>query len=113
MADSEAGVTPTVLLYQTDSYVREFEAQVGARGARRRAGPHLVLPWWRRADGRPRGADIAGRPIRSRPCERVATSLGTNWTGAARAACRGREAHGALDWAFRYQMMRTHTALHS
>jgi misacylated tRNA(Ala) deacylase len=25
----------------------------------------------------------------------------------------GAEAHGALDWAFRYQMMRTHTALHS
>ncbi len=118
MTDSETGaqpVAPTVLLYQTDSYVREFDARVVAvEGSAVALEQTAFFP-----GGGGQMADrgtltIAGQAY---PIMALRKSGDVIWheldLGGHDAPAVGAEVHGALDWDFRYQMMRTHTALHS
>jgi misacylated tRNA(Ala) deacylase len=118
MTDSENGqsaVAPTVLLYQTDSYVREFDAHVVAV-----EGSAIALDQTAFFPGG--GGQMADRGTlmvagQSYPITALRKSGDVVWheldLGGHEAPAVGAEVHGALDWAFRYQMMRTHTALHS
>jgi misacylated tRNA(Ala) deacylase len=113
--NGQSAVAPTILLYQTDSYVREFDTRVVAvDGDAVALEQTAFFP-----GGGGQMADhgtltIAGRAY---PITALRKSGDVVWhtldVGDHGAPQVGAEAHGALDWAFRYQMMRTHTALHS
>jgi misacylated tRNA(Ala) deacylase len=122
MMDSENGqpmvapmVAPTVLLYQRDSYVREFDASVVAvEGSAVALDQTAFFP-----GGGGQMADrgtltIAGGTY---PITAMRKSDDVIWhvldLGGREAPPVGAVVLGALDWDFRYQMMRTHTALHS
>jgi misacylated tRNA(Ala) deacylase len=118
MTDSENGqsaVAPTVLLYQADSYMREFDARVVAvEGSAVALDQTAFFP-----GGGGQMADrgtlmIAGQ---AHPITALRKSGDVVWheldLGGHDAPAVDAEVHGALDWDFRYQMMRTHTALHS
>ena len=100
-------------LYQTDSYLREFDAAVTAadgqavtldRTAFYPGGggqPHDLgtLTW----EGAPGAAQVA----------QVKKQTGEIWhTLAGDVPPVGARVHGVLDWGRRYRLMRTHTALH-
>ena len=86
MTDSETGaqpVAPTVLLYQTDSYVREFDARVVAVEGSAVALEQTAFYPGGGGQMADRGTlTIAGQAIRSLACARAATSSGTSWTWA-------------------------------
>jgi misacylated tRNA(Ala) deacylase len=105
----------TELLYQTDSYVREFTAQVSAidDGA-------LVLDrtaFYPGGGGQPAdrgilrwdGQDYLLSKVKT-AADRVRHWVQLNETQALPPA--GTEVQGVLDWDHRHQLMRTHTALH-
>jgi misacylated tRNA(Ala) deacylase len=108
-------VTPTELLYATDAYVKEFDATVLAV-----ADQALALD--RTAFYPGGGGQMADRgQIQWSGGKLAVTALrkenGVIWhevevaEGSLPAA--GEKVQGVLDWDFRYQMMRTHTALHT
>jgi misacylated tRNA(Ala) deacylase len=103
------------LLYQTDSYLQEFDAVVIAVEAETRA---LVLDrtsFYPGGGGQP--CDTGSLTISgvTYPVERV-KKQGDNALhflgGDAPLPAIGAAAHGQLDWEGRYQLMRTHTAMH-
>jgi misacylated tRNA(Ala) deacylase len=105
----------TELLYQTDSYLREFEAAVTRVDEERRA---LVLDrsaFYPGGGGQPcdfgalsiAGVDYPVAKVRKEGEEVLHFLGGDGPLPAPGAAC-----HAALDWTRRYQLMRTHTALH-
>jgi misacylated tRNA(Ala) deacylase len=101
----------TELLYQTDSYLREFDAVVTAMDGNRVALDRTLLytrgggqpsdfgvlrcddEEWRVVDSKKQGADVWHQ------LDRPGLALGAR-------------VHGLLDWERRYCLMRTHTALH-
>jgi len=101
----------TELLFHADAYLREFEASVVEA-----SGPEVVLDrtaFYPGGGGQPadRGA-LAWEGGEARVSE-VRRRDGEMWhalEGAAPAV--GTRVHGALDWDRRYQLMRTHTAMH-
>jgi misacylated tRNA(Ala) deacylase len=101
----------TELLYQTDSYLREFEAVALAS-----EGDAVLLD--RLAFFPGGGGQMADKGTlvwdqESRTLTGFERRAGTPWVlldGAAPSA--GAAVHGVLDWDHRYRMMRTHTALH-
>ena len=101
----------TELLYQTDSYLREFDAAASAS-----EGNAVLLD--RLAFFPGGGGQMADKgTLRWGQMARTVTGFerraGTPWVlldGPAPAA--GAAVHGAVDWDHRYRMMRTHTALH-
>jgi misacylated tRNA(Ala) deacylase len=105
----------TALLYQTDSYLNEFNASVTAVDENNRA---LVLErsnFYPGGGGQPydTGSLALGGQIwpvlraRKGP-QGVEHVLG----GDAPLPAAGAVVHGKLDWEHRYQLMRTHTAMH-
>jgi misacylated tRNA(Ala) deacylase len=114
-AASEANQAPTVMMYQSDSYLSEFDGRVVAV-----EGSALALDRTTFFPGG--GGQLADRGTltideHSYPVVALRKSGDVIWhevdLGGRTAPQVGAEAHGALDWDFRYQMMRTHTALHS
>jgi misacylated tRNA(Ala) deacylase len=103
------------LLYQTDSYLQEFDAKVVAVEAETRA---LVLDrtaFYPGGGGQP--CDTGSLTIGgvTYPVERVrkqGDSVNHYLGGYAQLPAIGAAAHGQLDWEGRYQLMRTHTAMH-
>jgi misacylated tRNA(Ala) deacylase len=118
MPERAGAVTATALLYQTDSYLKRFEARILAaegnalaldctaffpggggqmadRGALVVDGRRLTVAGLRKQD------DVVWHEIDS-------ASLAS---GALPAV--GHAVQGELDWPFRYRMMRTHTAVHT
>jgi misacylated tRNA(Ala) deacylase len=105
----------TELLYQTDSYTNEFDAQVTSVLAAERA---LILnrtAFYPGGGGQPCDFGILTMDGVSYPVEKVKKQgddvlhfLG----GDAPLPSVGSAARGSLDWARRYKLMRTHTALH-
>lgn len=118
MTDHESGappVAPTVLLYQTDSYLREFDAHVVAvEGNAVALDQTAFFP-----GGGGQMADHGALTIdgQTSPVVALRKSGEVVWHELDRsghgAPPVGAKVHGALDWEFRYHMMRTHTALHS
>jgi misacylated tRNA(Ala) deacylase len=99
----------TTLLYQTDSYLKEFDARVeGVSGEPQ----GLVLDqtaFYPGGGGQPADAGtINGKPVtRIRRAEgRLLHLLGGELPA------EGDAIHGVIDWDRRYKLMRTHTAMH-
>lgn len=106
--------TPTRLLYQTDSYLRAFDAAVVAVDPAERAIVLDQSAFYPGGGGQPNDTGVL-------------RSNGTAWhvTAVRKAGDQVRHVidgdalpavgdtiHGELDWDRRYQLMRTHTALH-
>lgn len=108
------GQTPTTLLYATDSYLRSFVARVVALDERKVALDQTAFY----PGGGGQMADRGELLVEGR---RLAVSGmskrdGVVWHELAEDAGElpsvGAEVMGELDWPFRFNMMRTHTALH-
>lgn len=108
------GQTPTTLLYATDSYLRSFVAHVVALDERKVALDQTAFY----PGGGGQMADRGELLVEGR---RLAVSGmskrdGVVWHELAEDAGElpavGAEVMGELDWPFRFNMMRTHTALH-
>jgi misacylated tRNA(Ala) deacylase len=101
----------TCLLYHTDAYLREFTATVvGAEGNAVALDATAFYPGG--------GGQLADRgTLRWDGTDHLVTALAKRddvvWhTVAGTPPEVGTSVSGAIDWEFRYQMMRTHTALH-
>jgi misacylated tRNA(Ala) deacylase len=105
----------TDLLYQTDAYLKEFDAKITAVDAESRA---LVLDrsaFYPGGGGQPcdfgtltvSGVDFPVTKVKKAGDE-VFHFIG----GDAALPAVGSSVHGAIDWERRYKLMRTHTALH-
>jgi misacylated tRNA(Ala) deacylase len=118
MSQTAGVVAPTTPLYQTDSYLKQFEARILAiagtalaldrtaffpggggqmadRGALLVDGRRLTVASLRKQD------DVVWHEIAPESLADAALSV------------VGQTVQGKLDWPFRYRMMRTHTALHT
>ncbi len=100
----------TAMLYQTDSYLREFDATVTAVDAQQRRVALNRTAFYPGGGGQPydRG-QLAAWPV-----TKVKNEGGTIWHWLAGEGLPevGDVLHGELDWQRRYALMRMHTALH-
>lgn len=105
----------TLLLFQTDSYLRAFEATVTASDAEARA---LVLDrtaFYPGGGGQPHDTGTIRAGERRWAVEKVEKRGGEvvhHLTGDAPLPAPGETVQGELDWERRYRLMRTHTAMH-
>ncbi|MEW6028286.1 MAG: alanyl-tRNA editing protein [Chloroflexota bacterium] len=105
----------TTLLYQTDSYRKEFDAAIGKALAEERAVVLDQTAFYPGGGGQPcdlgvlhaGGVDYSVERVRKQGDDALHFLGGTAPLPEVGAAARG-----TLDWARRYQLMRTHTALH-
>jgi misacylated tRNA(Ala) deacylase len=101
----------TELLYLTDAYLREFDAEVVAVDAERRAVALSVSAFFPGGGGQPPDTGSLGELA----VVDVAKRDGAVWHVLANGAPLpepGARLRGILDWERRHQVMRTHTALH-
>lgn len=105
----------TELIYQTDSYIREFDARVVSVLPAERAVILDRTAFYPGGGGQP--CDLGTLAVEDmtfpvakvkKQGEEVLHFLG----GELPLPSEGATAHGTLDWARRYKLMRTHTALH-
>jgi misacylated tRNA(Ala) deacylase len=104
----------TDLLYQTDSYLQEFDATIVAVEAEARAVILDRTAFYPGGGGQPCDTGRLTIGGLTYPVERV-KKQGDNalhFLGDAPLPAIGAAAHGQLDWEHRYQLMRTHTAMH-
>jgi misacylated tRNA(Ala) deacylase len=105
----------TELLYQTDSYVKEFEAVITMVLTAERAVVLDRTAFYPGGGGQP--CDFGTLTVEgvSYPVNKV-KKQGNDvlhfLAGEEPLPSTGAAAHGTLDWARRYELMRTHTALH-
>ena len=105
----------THLLYQTDSYLQEFDAVVTDINEAERTVVLDRSAFYPGGGGQPHdlgtltaaGVDFAMERVRKTP-EGVALTLG----GDLPLPQPGTPVYGRIDWQRRYQLMRTHTAMH-
>jgi misacylated tRNA(Ala) deacylase len=101
----------TESLYQTDSYVKEFDAVVSAVD-----GQAVVLDrtaFYPGGGGQPHDVGTLTWDGGQARVTKVKKQGGTPWhTLDVDPPPAGTQVHGALDWERRYRLMRTHTALH-
>ena len=105
----------TTLLYQTDSYLKEFSATVVSVDAATRAVVLDQSAFYPGGGGQPCDFGMLTVSGVSFPVSKVKKQgddvlhfIG----GEATLPVVGSSAHGVLDWERRYKLMRTHTALH-
>jgi misacylated tRNA(Ala) deacylase len=105
----------TELLYQTDSYIKDFDAVVAAVLATERAVTLDRTAFYPGGGGQPCDFGTLTVDGVTYPVDKVKKQgddilhfLG----GDQPLPTEGSAAHGTLDWARRYELMRTHTALH-
>ena len=105
----------TELLYQTDSYLKEFDAVIESVLPEERAVTLDRTAFYPGGGGQPCDLGTLTTEGTVYPVSKVKKQgdqvlhfLG----GDARLPAVGTAAHGTLDWARRYKLMRTHTALH-
>lgn len=103
----------TTLLYQTDSYLREMDAVVVAL-----TDDGVVLDqtvFYPGGGGQPADKGIlrdeAGQEYVVRRAKKIKGKIVHLLEGHARPT-KGSRVHGVIDWALRYTLMRTHTAMH-
>lgn len=105
----------TELLYQTDAYLKEFEATITSVLEEERAVVLDYTAFYPGGGGQPYDLgwlDVEGKrytveKVRKRGEDVLHYLGGASLLPAPRAAV-----HGTLDWKRRYQLMRTHTAMH-
>jgi len=105
----------TALLYQTDSYLKEFDSSVTAVDENTRAVVLERSAFYPGGGGQPCDSGVLSLAGQSWPVSRVRKGpqgvehiLGEE----SLLPAVGAMVHGKLDWEHRYQLMRTHTALH-
>lgn len=103
----------TELLFQTDSYLRKFDAEI----IEVRADPNAIIldrtAFYTGGGGQPSDIGTMVFESNSIPVTKVKTQEGKVWhwiEGPLPAV--GTKITGIIDWEHRYQLMRTHTALH-
>jgi misacylated tRNA(Ala) deacylase len=101
----------TVELYQTDSYLKAFEAVVtGVEGQAMALDRTVFYPG---GGGQPHDLGTLAWEGGSARVTKVKRRGGAVWhTLEGDVPAEGTTVQGALDWARRYRLMRTHTALH-
>ena len=105
----------TDLLYQTDSYLREFDAAITAVVPEERAVSLDRTAFYPGGGGQPCDFGALAVGGMTYPVERVKRQGGEVLHflgGVAPLPAIGSAVHGVMDWMHRYQLMRTHTALH-
>ncbi len=105
----------TDLLYQTDSYLREFDASIQAVDAETRAVQLDRTAFYPGGGGQPADGGTLSVGAVAYPLIRARKGPEGIWHllgGEAPLPQPGAPARGALDWERRYALMRTHTALH-
>ena len=105
----------TELLYQRDSYLSQFEAVVTAVDAEQRAIMLDRTAFYPGGGGQPpdRGAlAVDGVTYMVRQAKRSGDAVWHVVEGIGELPAVGASAQASLDWERRYQLMRTHTALH-
>lgn len=103
----------TQLLFQTDSYVKEFDATVIEVDAGEKAIILDRTAFYPGGGGQPHDNGVILANNTDLPVTRVKSQAGKIWhwiAGALPAA--GAKIKGQIDWDRRYKLMRTHTALH-
>ena len=105
----------TDLLYQTDSYLQEFDASVVAIEAETRAIVLDRTAFYPGGGGQPCDTGrltIGGVTYPVERLKKQGDSVNHFLGGDAPLPAIRAAAHGQLDWEHRYQLMRTHTAMH-
>jgi misacylated tRNA(Ala) deacylase len=103
----------TDLLYQTDSYLREFEATVIAADADLNAVTLDRTAYYPGGGGQPCDLGVLCVEDRELPVRQIKRQGGDLWHIVEGDLPEpGAGVTGALDWERRYRLMRTHTALH-
>ena len=105
----------TELLYQTDSYTKEFNARVASVFPAERAVVLDRTAFYPGGGGQPCDfgtLTVEGTTYRVEKVKKQGEDI-LHFLGAeVPLPAEGSAAHGTLDWARRYKLMRTHTALH-
>jgi misacylated tRNA(Ala) deacylase len=105
----------TELLYQTDSYLQEFDSTITGVDAETRS---LVLDrsaFYPGGGGQPcdfGALTVAGTVYPVQKIKKQGEDVIHFLDGNAPLPSAGAGAHGVIDWVRRYQLMRTHTAMH-
>jgi misacylated tRNA(Ala) deacylase len=105
----------TLLLYQTDSYLREFDAAVTAVDEESHAVALDQSAFYPGGGGQPNDLGLLRVEGASLPVVKTRKSPEGVWHVLAPEAplpAAGARVHGQIDWDRRYQLMRTHSALH-
>src|SRR5690348_15734835 len=102
----------TELLYHTDSYLKEFDAQVTAADGNRVALDRTAF--YATSGGQPHDTGVLSAGGREWNVTEVRREGDTVWHTLAGEGmpAAGERVSGSIDWARRYKLMRTHTALH-
>lgn len=105
----------TTLLFQTDSYVREFDATVSAVDDESRTVTLDRTAFYPGGGGQPHDMGMLHAGERSWPVEKAEKRNGevVHHLGSTEPLPQvGEAVQGVLDWERRYRLMRTHTAMH-
>ena len=105
----------TELLYYQDSYLKEFDATVTAVDAENRGVVLDRTAFYPGGGGQPSDAGTLVAGDTTYPVTRAKKADGDVWhflAGDGNLPGVGTAVHGTLDWERRYQLMRTHTAMH-
>ncbi|MHB1482581.1 MAG: alanyl-tRNA editing protein, partial [Bellilinea sp.] len=105
----------TDLLYQTDSYIQEFDALIAAVDADNRAVLLDRSAFYPGGGGQPADSGVLTAGGSTFPVTRAKKGPEGVWHwlgGETPLPTVGSAVHGQIDWQRRYQLMRTHSALH-
>src|SRR5262245_33732054 len=105
----------TELLYQTDSYLREFDAQITSVLLEERAVVLDRSAFYPGGGGQPCDfgtLTVDGRMYLVEKVKKQGDDVLHFLGGGLPLPAAGVASRGTLDWARRYELMRTHTALH-
>lgn len=105
----------TEMLYQIDSYLQEFDAQVTAIDAEHRAVLLNRTAFYPGGGGQPADSGTLTAGTEVYPVVRAKKGSQGIWhllDGDKPLPAVGATVHGKIDWEQRYQLMRTHSALH-
>ena len=103
----------TELLFQTDSYIKKFEATIVEVNAEQKSIVLDRTAFYTGGGGQPNDIGTILFEGNSIPVTKVKTQEGKvqHWIDGALPAV-GTKVTGKIDWDYRYKLMRTHTALH-
>jgi misacylated tRNA(Ala) deacylase len=105
----------TELLYQTDSYLKDFDAVVSSQLVEERAVVLDCTAFYPGGGGQPcdlGSLSVAGVDYPVTKVKKLGEDVLHFLGGEAPLPVPGSASRGSLDWARRYSLMRTHTALH-
>jgi len=104
----------TDLIYQTDSYLREFEAAIAGVDSENRAVILDRSAFYPGGGGQPCDFGVLNTGEEQFPVEKVKKQgeAVLHYLAGSALPAVGTKIRGAIDWERRYKLMRTHTALH-